>query len=115
MTIRRRAVAGICHIDGRTQVRVFRLGSAVALALSVCVAWPRTADARSEQPWCANSSGHGITYTVCGFPTLAACREEIISMRGWCSRNPYYTPPAVRRDSVPRAKARKRPMRKPLR
>lgn len=86
------------------------LGLALALA-SACVALPQGAAARTELPWCANSSGHGITYKVCDFPSLEACREEIVSMRGWCSLNPYYTPPAARR-AAPRAKPRQ-PVRRP--
>lgn len=95
------------------------MGRCLGLVLVLASAWvalPQGAAARTELPWCANSSGHGITYKVCDFPSLEACREEIVSMRGWCSLNPFYnyTPPAARR-AAPRAKPRQPSRRQPAR
>jgi len=48
--------------------------------------------------WCAkyNAGGDWIR-NDCSFPTLEACRQEIIGgNRGFCSPNPYWRPAAER-------------------
>ena len=86
------------------------LPSAATLLLLAIVGLPAAAQAQTrapEQPYCARSRGHDIGYTVCGFATLEACRQELLGMGGDCYPNPYYKPPEQRpREGRPRRRER---------
>jgi hypothetical protein len=74
----------------------FPIFGALAMLAATALSSAAHAQRAPEQPWCASSRGHDMSFSVCGFQTLEACRQEILGLGGHCYRNPYYKPPERR-------------------
>ena len=77
--------------------------SAFLLALALCAVLSREAAAqrRIVYPWCAFYNVMGGV-TECFFHNLEQCRASVSGVGGFCSPNPAYVEPPVRRKRVKR-------------
>ena len=74
----------------------------VATAFIIAMMFDLRPAPAAEAPWCAVTSvGAGSVYWDCQYPSIEACRPNVISgNRGFCNPNPaYYGPTEPRRRS----------------